>query len=429
MPASFMDPLNDDILDEIISYIEPQKVFPFMMSCKNFYAAALPRLLSELRLSYSSWGTRRLYKYCDFMLAKPSDRIPHLKKLTILNNCFHSGSTASLAIVIRQATHLQSLSIQMSTGSLASYPGLVHALRALPDLQYLNLSLDLPSAYEVLPRMTSHPREIVLSHFDNPYKPDELLQSCVNSLQVLRISGLSVFRTGSLVWPLVHTLEVGCLVDISQLSHAFPAVRRLVLSLGATPSWSDELDIAWMDLDHIHYDSSLVALFPCNVRRLDLCNWGSYPHVVSYVQRCSPIVLSCMVTDIGECFAQIAQAASHVQFLSIRGSFQHSRNRLFEKDLAEHMHLLGGLSLFGLSLVGATNASTPSRALDSVYQELAKQVAANIPSLEYIIIGGRRYRCTFHARSRAEGNLPEVEQLSESLGHVIERQLLDRGRS
>ncbi|KAL6302995.1 hypothetical protein BKA93DRAFT_364370 [Sparassis latifolia] len=403
-----------------------------MRTCRNVYAAALPRLLEEFRLIRDSWDVDRLLQYCNFMLADSPGRILHLRRLSIWDASALSQSgaaTYSLSQVVRCATRLESISVQMPDSFFETYPVLAGALRVPPGVQYLELFSDGCKTYELLSKMASRPREINLSNLSG-YNHGLLLRPFIDSLQVLRISGHSSFYTGSLIWPWVHTLEVGCCVDLSELSHAFPAVRYLDLTVSAEYSWREEDSIAWENMDRIHVGSFHATLFPCSARHLDLYEWESYPNIVSYVQRCSPIVLSCVVSDIAECLTQIAQAAPHVQYLILRGGFRRLRHRLFERAVVEHTLLLGALSLVGLSLIGTREIyiSAPSHVLDSTYQGLARQVAGNVPSLEYIIIGGYHYHGTFHVKSRAGGILPEVEQLPEPVAHVVERQLLDIGR-
>lgn len=310
--------LNDDVVTIILSFIEPHEAFQLAKSSRYAYAIAMPRVLSEVRVSWYRWQneynafqgcSEYVLSFCSFMLADVEHRIPCLKKLyisgmTFMQQQFDNTPLLAMAELLRRATWLREIELENVDNLLDSEPHFAAALAALPCLDIVSLrGVQHYDSFRMLSRMVSSPRKLELQCSSSMQGEEttfrEFMQSprLIPSLKDLRlrwcahlIDKLNIHN----VLPSVRSLELdGSMCSLSMAAHTFPNLRSIHLGFEFEAA---SCLASWPNLDHIviQEPSPYYRPLACPVRWLEIgfsVTQTVFPSILSLVERTSPVVL------------------------------------------------------------------------------------------------------------------------------------------
>lgn len=358
--------LNDDVLNIVLSLIDPYDAFRLSLTCRNAQRIAVPHFLETVAFPLpwlcSPHAKRSPLAYPElfegfraYMCGQGSRRLQYLKSLILAEDafCIQHGSqhlepprytftlAAPLADVIRGAVELRTISIDHSDAIFDAVPQLVDAIASLPQLREVCFyDADL-STLELLSRMHSRPRKVELRiiEYSNSLETwwgqyvrggTRFLSNFTDSLEVLNLSGgLDAIEElePDTVWPAMRELRLarGPFVDLQAMSRAFPNLRRLHVE--CLPAVDTTIVGEWRYLDFVFTIHPLPLQHP--VRHLKM-NWFSLgPYVptpqhqalvdgTSFMLRnTQPLVLECSACK--STYSCIARNAVSVRFLRITG--------------------------------------------------------------------------------------------------------------
>ncbi|KAH9922904.1 uncharacterized protein B0H18DRAFT_1016068 [Fomitopsis serialis] len=359
--------LNADVLNIILSLVNPYDAFQLSLTCRDAQPMATSRFLEAVVFPLpwlcSSTAKRSPLAYPElyeqfraYMFAHGSYRLRQLKSLTLAEDafCIQYGSqhlepprytftlAAPLAEVIRAAADLRRICIDQSDAVFDAAPRLVDAIASLPQLQEICFHGAGVSTLELLSRMQSCPRKIELRLIEYRNTLDiwsgqyvrgagRFLRNVTESLESLSLQGgLDIIEElePETVWPAVRELKLarGPMVNLTAMANAFPNLRRLHVEY--PPSIATGSIGQWRELDFVCTMHPLPLQHP--VRHLKM-NWvflGKYlptPQREAVVNSTSlmlrytqPVVLECNACK--STYSCIARNASSVRFLGITGA-------------------------------------------------------------------------------------------------------------
>ncbi|KAH9829654.1 uncharacterized protein C8Q71DRAFT_789362 [Rhodofomes roseus] len=335
--------LNYDVMEAILSFVEPRDALPLTATCQALHVPATRRLLSEVFIDWEvgAGGSSQMEKkapaadtgvynmkgllFCEYMLRDIQNRPQCLKALYLHRSerpswrksvrrpklvPFHERITE----VIPHATTLRTLYLDARDARKTSFtenrPSLADALANVQSLETIRFHCRHTSDLALLCRMKSQPRTVWCSSSWQSFEPSRqlsrFLHNFVERLTTLRIRGVHDIMLANaqlgLVWPRVKELAIQDQFIMDKywqiLPRAFPNLR----SLRVVP-WSVttvDADLEWSELDVV-CTRSLLPL-RCRVRSLELAS-DLNPHILpahryvasqfDMLRRAMPVVLTC----------------------------------------------------------------------------------------------------------------------------------------
>ncbi|KAI0711882.1 hypothetical protein C8Q72DRAFT_870496 [Fomitopsis betulina] len=282
--------INEDVLSLILARLARQDVGQLTMTSRAGYDIAMPYFLREVDFTeWRSYGiATRTRQFCEFMLADPERRIPHLRVLRLhgyvltelgeqeraCQNAIRSrySCPCQLSRILKLATGLRELQFMRAEEILGASKCFIDALVALPALDVVCLDGG-PQACKLLSNMTSRPRIVDLQSVSTAIPLPESLSEC---LEDLRLSGDADFAVllhhHGVVFPRLRVLTMtrGVCGSLTNVASALPNLRTL-RSFFVT--FTDQPAAAWSSgLDCVQYMGGPGWALPlaCRVRRLEL---------------------------------------------------------------------------------------------------------------------------------------------------------------
>ncbi|KAI0917052.1 hypothetical protein AcW1_007656 [Taiwanofungus camphoratus] len=449
--------LNDDVVTIILSFIEPHEAFQLAKSSRYAYAIAMPRVLSEVRVSWYRWQneynafqgcSEYVLSFCSFMLADVEHRIPCLKKLyisgmTFMQQQFDNTPLLAMAELLRRATWLREIELENVDNLLDSEPHFAAALAALPCLDIVSLrGVQHYDSFRMLSRMVSSPRKLELQCSSSMQGEEttfrEFMQSprLIPSLKDLRlrwcahlIDKLNIHN----VLPSVRSLELdGSMCSLSMAAHTFPNLRSIHLGFEFEAA---SCLASWPNLDHIviQEPSPYYRPLACPVRWLEIgfsVTQTVFPSILSLVERTSPVVLCLRKVVPREIdMGRLANVVPSLRYLELQ------MDQLKDSWIVDKAAAFRSAPLLGISI--SAKATVYNHVAKPALSRLAQQVAACIPTLQFVEVGhrtGSRSRSGaapqwYRVVSRGGENDAQVEMLLEWEADTIRRRLLDTPRS
>jgi len=309
--------LNFDVLETILSFVEPRDALPLMTTCCALHVPAMRRHLFEITLRWGDYREcRKTVKFCEYMLGDLQVRARCLGALNLFPQSRRPPAVPisdHLAEIIRHATGLRRIVLNADDYFLESCPTLVDALADVESLKTIRFNSSLAAARGValLSRMKSQLRSvqcmISLRAILPPLGPTPFLHNFVQSLTFLDIHGvldiLVVDTEPHVVWPRVQELTL----RDAKIKHghwqficrAFPSLRTL--RMGGTLLDTSGACAEWSEMDLVQTRSPLALR--CHVRCVELHanledrrSMPSQHNVADYLEmlgHASPVALTC----------------------------------------------------------------------------------------------------------------------------------------
>jgi len=428
--------LNLDVIEVTLSHARPIDALQLALTCRTAHALAMPRFLSEVVLGSNERKRiqKQVDKFCRFMLADVSSRLPHLKSLTLgkyafenregLGIRYHYSCAAKLAEVVRLAPRLRRISIYDSESLFEAAPRLASALALTPNLEFIHFTDVDVQSLTVLSHMKSHPRSVDLemSHWRDDEgvthygsfgdNKDLFLANFTTSLVSVKLkwcSNIIKQLQSDTVWIGVRYLSLSgaAVTSLSFLARAFPNLntlhvesRRVDGGAIATTKWSS------LDCVSTHCPLPL----SCRVRRLelvydldtispDLQHWRSA--TMSMLRNTHPVILACCPD--AEMLRVIADSVRSLRFIQIFLHDPVTPETGREKDLEVWINALIPI-LNAVPLIGLSFMLAPRDLIDDSHMaRYAAIISAFISTVEYV--GFDRLN-----PSISDGSLDELEQ-------------------
>lgn len=468
---SIFETLNDDVLGLILLLIYPRDALHLSMTCRAAYTYALPRALSEVVL----FGPTHLAAFCCFLSAKLTGRAQHLRALTIharrpksSDDCVVLNDTSdsdSMCRVLSHAVNLRLVAIHDAEDLALSTPALFDGLSSLSGLIDVSFYKAGIRTLEFMTKWSSRPRRVKIHTSSGSANvelltldriPWDYLPRSVEALSLVDGHSLSLkLGMSPRDWPLTRSLELGGIMHIYALSLAFPNVAHLRILLGFQFVPSGIPGYVWRELDHVEYRvpekrhlGTLITYQPAfdhlPVRRLTLerqpsRNGDSGPLLP--LGGISPVVLVLYIRS--EPCRLLAGEMEDLRFLQLmlvhEGQIRLEATQCHVMGfLLSYVSVFSGAPLIGLAISVngyAINVSSPE------VQSLASAIAAIFPNIQYVGIATQAWShpwdesqiCHkwFRLVPSSELEIPihRPQELSESEGRRIHRQLLDTPRS
>jgi hypothetical protein len=345
--AMILFDLNNDVLLSIVSRLDNKSLIMFSRTCQTAYDAAIPFLLSFVRLSNNR---ARIISFCDYLL-RHTPRIRLLRRLEIWNLTHTPQENAGpndkildvpvgrpLANILTRADNLEHLYLSPSEGILAAEPDIATAIMRCPRLSTLRLRGDGVLTRKVLEETGA--LHVLSFHLSEGGSLAPILRRSQLTLEVLHITA-GVYRgvqdlnlDGTGCW---HRLRELILfgrhaVSVQMLSRAFPNLRILGFIFGNeyVPSemrvLNEQVSSSWPSLDYVFgrvndvYNLALSS----QVRELKLIchldnqNTMTVDKFLDNVQHTTPIALTfganpCLLNEsFGRRFARSARGLHYL---------------------------------------------------------------------------------------------------------------------
>lgn len=300
----------------------------------------MPLVLADVTLGAPSWRRRDQRKdhvssFCAFILFDLIRRAPLVKRLVLETYAFPTkqsstgrysraqgdhrdldySSAASLAHVIRQCTNLEHLVIADAEELFGLTPAMGDAVAELRQLRSVKFDGIRSRTLQVFSQMKS-PIESIDGSIDDdgraypglhgPFLPAQArwLWKFTTSLTELRMCNqFGNFVDLGTTWPAVHSLELYTIYPIpfttSEIAHAFPNLRRLVLNDMIHQADDTIPRMGWLFLDFVSMRTP--RLLGQTVRHL---HFHSSPEITGDVRlaeailhQLSPVVLGCRAEE------------------------------------------------------------------------------------------------------------------------------------
>ncbi|KAH9919531.1 uncharacterized protein B0H18DRAFT_632874 [Fomitopsis serialis] len=222
--------LNQDILEEFVSFLASPDALRLSMTAHGLRAIAKRRALADIRLR----STERATLFCKYMLADIPDRLRWLRRLEIHLGTFYE-ERISLAIpglvrVLAHAPALKSLTfddaeVMLESGILAA------AVRMLTTLEELNLRKYGLLAVSTVRRLSSNLRKLSLTGMLHPRRHVILATLLCPAPEHLTDDDQADVR-----WKSITELELDIACPINSIPHqaiieSFPSVQRFDFSV------------------------------------------------------------------------------------------------------------------------------------------------------------------------------------------------------
>ncbi|KZT03669.1 uncharacterized protein LAESUDRAFT_814534 [Laetiporus sulphureus 93-53] len=454
--------LNTDVLHVLMSYLPIRVAWRFYMTCHTARKIALQRCLSKVELRKGR-DTRR---FCDFVLADASSRIPHFRSLILGTFAFNFNSDSGIAddqddyddfylyspecrdsylddTVVASFTRVMRLA-QLKAIKVRSYgpevgrlwfpsiPRLADAIIAQQCLDVIEIEDPDTRVFDTLSQMKSRFRSIHLK-FSSPSDGEDarrgplevncgFLLPFVDSLTVLRLC--EMFNPSPTLkmegeWPALQELTLECMsVSLKAIATACPNLRSLCLiKCQITDPPLPRLPL----LDRVSF--SKVVSTSGSVRRVHIMNCEvPGPHDMEALETMDPVVLSCCFD--AESLSLVAAKCRSLKFLEISLPFN------LRKDM-ESWTPIGISRLKDLPLRALVHKVSVDD-FGPLSADFAVKIAMSIPTLEYV--GHEEllpFICNmncdshpwFRVVSRPEGAPPVLEKLDDAEIDVVRNML------
>ncbi|GBE89380.1 hypothetical protein BKA93DRAFT_449016 [Sparassis latifolia] len=270
--------LNDDVLLLVVACLDPLDALRLSETSRHLHLIALPQALSAVTLT----GHVELTAFCRSMLSRPSIHILLVRRLRIALTDNNFSSAPLLADVLQRAGRLRSIIMLQSENFIEAEPRIGDALAALEELEVVYLLGCHERVREMLHRLRSRPRKVILSS-SPPYPHLVLYLSRLSALQHTVKLGLSKVTVkdepppGELAGQLQAQWDAQYLslwdaeIPVSFFSSKVPKLRAVVLrqsnitvpasSLPGTATFLPlrtvrhmTLDMSWIDVDTTEAD-------------------------------------------------------------------------------------------------------------------------------------------------------------------------------
>ena len=267
--------LNEDVLGHIISMTDRRDVFNLAATSHFAWDLCISHIICDVRITYPSTYPipYRLQNFCHFMLARPAERIPRLRHLSVAPTVLDCGDRSIvigspptiqtaltlLADVLDQALNLRNFEMQNCEAVLQREPRIADALARCPCLTTISLdniygSLLGPCSMVMMQNLTSL-RHINLGMI---YVGTDLptlffaFRSTLESASFYPVYGFSIDT--AIQWPHVSRLTLDEQAPMN-FPNPFPNVRELRVhgdSSAATRKWTHAHSYKdWSPLDYV----------------------------------------------------------------------------------------------------------------------------------------------------------------------------------
>ncbi|GBE89431.1 hypothetical protein SCP_1600930 [Sparassis crispa] len=313
--------LNHDVLSHILSFLVAKDALNLSVTSRKIYSIARRHAFSAVSLT----SPAQLAEFCAYMLADVANRLFWLRDLEVCTSAFGVTSgeeleeeeglvylqdAALLAGLFAQATMLKCLSVSCIEVLVMSDSRIVEALIALPGLNKLQLSGTGPFTGQMLNKLRSRPRKLLLSFMERPSQSPLFFEhfASLQSLHVLDLWNIKLdefppSQNGALLQcPTVQHLSITASVaPMSLFVRAFPNLRTLLLWCVTAASLSPVTvteDECWHRLNHVggYTRDFTYWRVACPVRWLELdvaiTDDTQVELVISAVRDMTPIILS-----------------------------------------------------------------------------------------------------------------------------------------
>ncbi|KAH9849638.1 hypothetical protein C2E23DRAFT_888121 [Lenzites betulinus] len=418
--------LNRDVLKTISDFCAPGDAIQLAMTCKDAYELAMPRVLADVSIGDPAYGDGpdRLLKFCQFMLADPRRRIRHLRALRLLEGAFARvlyvrsierleadfSPADVLADLLLQADNLRVVQIRDAEPLFQSHPAVYEALAQLSYLKELSLYYIGNSSLKAMSQLRSTPSIIENGLWKDGPRPQGDITPFGPFVESMR--HLKLWECGCMlesiidrhVWANLHTLEIGGrIAKISELAHAFPNLRRLTFYLEFSVKPETGPVTCWPELDYLE-TSAPIPSFPSPARRLQLqypvgATPGSHNSsdlkTLPLMERANPVVLSCTVSDAVPLtmLERMKGAMPSMRYLELVYTDAYGRAGVhwsaFREWAERNIYILRTTAISGLCIAytGADDSSSVSETRQERYLSLARTLAKEITSLQYVAVG------------------------------------------
>ncbi|KAI0757174.1 hypothetical protein C8Q80DRAFT_81943 [Daedaleopsis nitida] len=307
--------LNYDILLAIMAVSRRPAVAQMMSTCSTLYHSGAQHLL---RPPVAIVSDKQLTSFCFFMLARAKRTcFRYFRALILSTGLLHETTARDLVVILRRASHLESLVLLYTPDFLRSDPELADAIAGIQSLRHLEVHEVTGSACELLRAMRAPLVSLKLTFgyvlvegvpevFYESIDPDELpeyhpvalLTSVAPTLEALSVTYRNTAGTemwgpaAPTVYPHLATLELQDEWPLMRpYIRAFPNVRALTIEsnraeyeaeLGSMLEWFEEnrqvnmedqlVNARW---DHLEeYSGAVIGLYlagvACRIPRVKL---------------------------------------------------------------------------------------------------------------------------------------------------------------
>ena len=333
--------LNLDVVDIILSFIEPHEALSLTTTCRALHIPATRRLLYEFDSAFFYVeAAQRILRFCDYMLADRRHRpqclrVFYLRLWSLRKMQVDPAIYVRLADVIRHATGLRKVFVTDNLDAFFSntYLSLADAIAEVESLEHVEFDCVPRNRVALfLSRMKSRPR-VLKCTMSSPIgsnvakvvtpKPTQFLRNftgCLTKLVLDRALELIAEIEPYTVWPHVQELVLGEWVVTDEIwrliIRAFPNVRTLCFCEAVRSRCTPmaRLGLQWSSLDLVR--TSCPLPIQCHVRRveLDVILHGNNPSSINEVTDCSemlrcasPTALTCHLYNlslrcVADCF-------------------------------------------------------------------------------------------------------------------------------
>ena len=209
--------LNDDLLAELVTYLSIRDALAYGATCSFLRPPSIRHVVRDVTLDSAD----AVAKFSAFMLSKPGERLPHLRRLSVKAGIAKSSqglftALSPLAGLVLRAFKLEHLSLQCAELLLSIEPLLPYAITVHSQLTSLELSTTGEHTQTVLLKMRCAPALRHLALLERIYIPQAAPSGKIDlpplpCLETLVLDGLKVLpprATLRMLMPALRELRV-----------------------------------------------------------------------------------------------------------------------------------------------------------------------------------------------------------------------------
>ncbi|KAH9893595.1 hypothetical protein C8Q73DRAFT_791427 [Cubamyces lactineus] len=209
--------LNKDLLAELVTYLTIRDALAYGATCSFLRPLSIRHAVRDVTFDSAD----AIIKFSAFMLSKPSERIPHLRRLSVKSGIANSSlglftALPPLAELVLRASKLEHLSLHCAELLLTMEPLFAHAIAVHPQLASLELSTTGKRTQGVLLKMRCAPALRHLALLERTYIPqgvpsgkiDLPLLPCLETLTLDGLKALPPRATLRMLAPALRELRV-----------------------------------------------------------------------------------------------------------------------------------------------------------------------------------------------------------------------------